>query len=69
MKLGGNPAPRLYQERTRFEMKKRTMISKLQESWRQELKAADLELVGGGKVTITQDGGGHVIAIQDKEPM
>jgi len=50
-------------------MKKRTMISKLQESWRQELKAADLELVGGGKVTITQDGGGHVIAIQDKEPM
>jgi hypothetical protein len=46
-------------------MKKRTMISKLQESWRKELKDADLEVVGGGTVTITQDANGHVIAIQD----
>jgi hypothetical protein len=46
-------------------MKKRTVIAKLQERWRQELRSAELELVGGGKITITQDSNGHVIAIQD----
>jgi hypothetical protein len=46
-------------------MKKRTIVGKLQDQLAEEVRASDLRVVGGGKVTITQNGGGHVIAVGD----
>ncbi len=39
-------------------MKKRTIIAKLREQLDQEVKSCDLEVVGGGKITIIGGPGG-----------
>jgi hypothetical protein len=46
-------------------MKKRTIVGKLQDQLAEEVSASDLRVVGGGKITITQGGGGHVIVVGD----
>lgn len=38
-------------------MKKRTIVAKLKDRLADEIKANDLELVGGGKITIIGSGG------------
>jgi hypothetical protein len=46
-------------------MKKRTIVGKLRDQLEREVQAADLKVVGGGKLTITNGGGGHVYVVGD----
>lgn len=50
-------------------MRRRTLVTKLQDRLQKEMKQADLELVSGGRDTITNHGGtGPVVIEQDGPP-
>jgi hypothetical protein len=46
-------------------VKKRTIVGKLRDQLEEQVKAADLRVVGGGRLTITNGGGGHVYVVGD----
>jgi hypothetical protein len=46
--------------------KTRTIVRKLQDQLAAEVTAADLRVVGGGRLTITQGSDGHCIVVGDQ---